>query len=68
MPSWASEYDRGEGDGLAPHLDLPFLAHTTQYIADTLSTSNFSHLTHLELTLLCTYNFVELSQIVPDSF
>jgi hypothetical protein len=27
MPSWASEHDGGEGDGLAPHLDLPFLAH-----------------------------------------
>jgi hypothetical protein len=68
MPSWASEYDGGEGDGLAPHLDLPFLAHTTQRIADTLSTSKFEHLTHLQLTLPCTYDFVELFQIVPDSF
>ncbi|CZR66774.1 uncharacterized protein PAC_16675 [Phialocephala subalpina] len=68
LPGWASGYTGGgEATGHAPDLNLDLLTTLRTTLSSALSTNPCSHLTELRLSLPCTYDFVDVSENIPDS-
>ncbi len=52
----------------APALDIQLISDFTTAFARCLAAPKFRNLTTLHLALPCTYNFIEVQKVVPDTF
>lgn len=66
LPGWASGWD-GMHDGWTSKLDLPKLADLIQSLVNGFRAASFECLSDLRLSLSCTHDFVELSQVLSDT-
>jgi hypothetical protein len=65
---WKSSYTGWEGDGFAPSIDIPLLTAFTDSLCNSFRGTSYPRLTNLHLSLPCSYNFVSLSNAMPNAF